>query len=67
MRIVIDGDKCQGTGYCEMVNSELFRVGENGLAEALKPAGDPALDAAADDLREAETLCPMGAIAVVAD
>lgn len=59
MKILIDHTLCQGHGQCEEVAPNLFHVGDDGLARALKEAES------ADEValtREAIRRCPADAI-----
>ena len=63
MRVSIDSSRCQGTGFCAQLAPVLFAVGRTGeasrvLVETLPTALLPVA-------REAEALCPVGAITVV--
>ena len=65
MRIEADRNVCIGAGQCVMVATEVFDQGEeDGLVEVLDTA--PPKDRAAA-VREAELLCPSGAITVHED
>ena len=55
----IDRKVCQGTGYCEQLLPQVFRVGADGQAEVLRQV------ATAEELElagEAEDICPTRAI-----
>jgi ferredoxin len=55
----IDRKVCQGTGYCEQLLPQVFRVGPEGQADVLREvANDEELELA----REAEDICPTRAI-----
>ena len=60
MRIEIDFDKCIGIGSCEAVLPEVFEVSDEGQVTVLQPEPPAAL---ADQVQEAITSCPTGAIA----
>lgn len=63
MRVSIDPTKCQGTGYCVALDERQFRL-DSERAEYTRPEDfDPALHG--ELLREAESLCPTGAIRVI--
>jgi ferredoxin len=64
MKVFIDHTKCEGTGYCVRIREDIFDL-RDGQAVLRTEQGDRLLDAAADDLRDAENLCPSGAISVV--
>jgi ferredoxin len=63
MLVEIDGDKCIGSGSCEMLLPEVFEVGEDGLAHVLDP--DPPAELSAK-LNQAVESCPTTAISVTA-
>ena len=67
VKVHIDRDTCQGTRYCAMLRADVFGHDDDGLAVLLVPQGSEALDRQPEDLREAETLCPSGAIRVEVD
>jgi ferredoxin len=66
-RVIVDASVCSATGYCERVAPELFQrsVRGDGLAEARKDT----LTTPAELFRalEAESMCPTGAISVLAE
>lgn len=63
MRIVADRQRCTSAGNCARVAPELFDQGEeDGIVVVLEPEPSPSL---ADAAREAESLCPARAIAVI--
>lgn len=55
---VVDADTCTGCGLCEQVAPNTFRVGDNGIAEVIDPAGDDE-----DTIQEALDSCPVTSIA----
>ncbi len=54
---VVDADACTGCGLCEQIAPNTFRVGDEGVAEVVDPAGD---DEAT--IQEAIDSCPSQAI-----
>jgi ferredoxin len=60
MRVSIDPLRCGGTGYCQRLLPEVFRLPPGGPAEVREAPG-PEL---AERVREAEALCPTRAIRV---
>jgi len=61
MLVEVDGDKCIGSGSCEMLLPEVFEVGEDGLAHVLDP--NPPSELAAK-VQQAVDSCPTSAISV---
>lgn len=55
--IHVDERVCQGTGYCERIAPEIFRV-VDGIAQVISTPGPDQNDA----VEEAERLCPSRAI-----
>ena len=64
MKVFIDRTKCEGTGYCVRIREDVFEL-RDGQAALGVEQGSPVFETAAADLREAENLCPTGAISVV--
>lgn len=63
MQVTIDPTRCQATGYCVALDEVQFRL-TSGVAEYVRPERfDPQVHGAL--LREAENLCPTGAIRVL--
>jgi len=58
LRVTIDRTLCIGSGTCEALAPELFRVGDDGIAELVSAEIDPAT------AEEAARSCPSGAISV---
>jgi ferredoxin len=67
MKVWIEIDRCTGAGLCEMIEQQVFAVGEDGLARVrqdgrvLPPGpGNPAevSDGYAARVREASRACP---------
>jgi ferredoxin len=61
MRVKVDSDKCQGTGYCTMVSPEVFELGDDGLATVLQSEVD---ESQRELMLEAQNTCPTQAITV---
>lgn len=59
MKIIIDPERCTGTGMCTSVAPELFTLNDEGRAEAILPDVPPALE---ESLEAAVVCCPMSAI-----
>jgi ferredoxin len=57
--IEVDRERCQGTGYCERLLEDVFRVGADGVATVVRGVATEAELAGA---REAAELCPTRAI-----
>ncbi|GAA1970364.1 hypothetical protein GCM10009798_33880 [Nocardioides panacihumi] len=64
MRIHIDLDQCDGQGLCEAVDSELFRLDDDGYAARSDVDAPEAVRATVED---AVARCPMGAIRLLED
>lgn len=62
MYVAVDEDICVGSGYCEMVCPEVFRVDE--VAEVIDPTPH---DRTHDRVREAAHECPTAAILIRED
>lgn len=63
MRVTADQDRCCGSGMCALTAPELFdQREEDGIVVVLQPSPPADLHAAA---KEAESLCPSGAIRVL--
>jgi ferredoxin len=61
MKIVVDGEKCQGHGRCYALAPDLFEFDENGYA--LSSDNDIPEDRL-DDVKLAAANCPEGAITI---
>jgi ferredoxin len=59
LRIVIDGDRCIGSGNCLYWAPATFELGDDGIALVLDPGGDDE-----DRIRVAVEGCPTRAITV---
>jgi ferredoxin len=64
MRIHTDTDVCIGAGNCARTVPDLFDQDDQGTVRLLDPEPDPSRHDAA---REAEDLCPSGAISITED
>jgi ferredoxin len=60
LRVSVDPKSCVGSGYCQRIAPEIFRIDESNLAHVLQPEVPPELEELA---REAEDTCPANAIA----
>ncbi len=62
MRVSVDEKKCEGHGECVLIAPEVFEIDEDELvSRVLQPEPDESKHAA---VRDAEMMCPMGAIRV---
>jgi ferredoxin len=61
MKAHVNKDSCIGCGLCEGLCPNVFKMGDDGLAEAIQ---QEVADADVDDTREAESQCPVGAIEI---
>ncbi len=59
LRIVIDGDRCVGSGNCLYWAPATFDLGDDGISVVVDPGGDDD-----DRIRVAEEGCPTRAITV---
>jgi ferredoxin len=59
MRVSVDPDVCEGTGYCARVLPDVFALTDDGRAVALV---ERVAEAQLEELEEAERLCPVGAV-----
>jgi ferredoxin len=60
-RIVVDRDRCVGSGTCEALAPALFEVDDDGVLAVLRAEpGDEELS----DVRDAVTACPTRALAL---
>ena len=59
-RVVVDRDRCVGSGTCEALAPDLFEVGDDGVVGLLRqdPAGDH------EAARDAVSACPTGALSL---
>jgi ferredoxin len=61
MKTFVDKDTCIGCGLCESICPRVFRMNDEGLAEAIVTEPD---DSEAENVREAQSQCPVEAIKV---
>jgi ferredoxin len=59
VRVIVDYDVCASTGSCMQVCPEVFEVRSDGFLYVLQDEPPPELH---ERVREAEQLCPTGAI-----
>ena len=64
MRVSVDRAKCQGTGYCTMITSEVFELDTQGIAYVREGAID---ESQHELIVEAGDTCPTQAISVELD
>jgi ferredoxin len=61
VRIVVDRDRCVGSGSCEALAPDVFEVDDDGVLTVLREQpGDDELP----DVRDAVTACPTRALAL---
>ena len=56
-KITIDKNLCLGCGTCVAIASKTFKLGSDGKAEVIEPAGDKE-----ETIKEAIDSCPVAAI-----
>ncbi|RBY91841.1 ferredoxin [Blastococcus sp. TBT05-19] len=61
-RIVLDGERCVGSGACESLAPDFFEVGDDGVVAVLR--ADPA-EGELRDVEEAVQQCPTRALELV--
>jgi ferredoxin len=61
MKAFVDKDKCIGCGLCESICPKVFRMNDEGVADAIESELD---DSVVEDAKEAEAQCPVEAIEV---
>lgn len=64
MKVIVDRDRCVGTGICESVASTVFEVGDHGITIVHHD------NIGADDwelIRSAVSRCPAGALRLAAE
>jgi ferredoxin len=61
IRIEVDQDSCIGSGICESIAEDVFRVGDDGVMTLVTEAVS---DDRADAVRQAVARCPTGAIRI---
>jgi len=59
MKVVVDYDRCEGHGKCEMAAPKVFKLGDDDLSVVLV---DDVPDNMHDDVEHAIRLCPRQAI-----
>lgn len=64
MRVTADRDVCIGAGMCALTAPEVFDQDDAGIVTVVRPHPGPGEREAA---REAEVLCPSGAVRIVED
>lgn len=64
MRVTADRDVCVGAGMCALTAPDAFDQDDDGVVIVLRPSPGPGEQEAA---REAELLCPSGAVRVIDD
>lgn len=58
-RVLVDRERCVGSGTCEALAPELFEVRDDGVVKLLGPVpGDDA------EVRDAVSACPTGALSI---
>lgn len=57
MKIIVDKNLCLGCGTCVVMAPKTFRLGVDGKAEVIEPAGDKE-----ETIKEAIDSCPVNAI-----
>ncbi|HNV05436.1 MAG TPA: ferredoxin [Petrotogaceae bacterium] len=58
MKVFVDKDACIGCGVCENLCPDVFKVGDDGKAEAIAPQTD------APCAKDAADSCPVQAISI---
>lgn len=61
MKAFVDKDTCIGCGLCEAVCPKVFRMNDEGVAEAIEANLD---DSVIEEAKEAQTQCPVEAITI---
>lgn len=61
MSVIVDKEKCIGCGLCASVCSEVFELGDDGIAKVKDANGDKKYS---DKVKEATDSCPVQAIVV---
>jgi ferredoxin len=64
MKLKVDADRCEGTGYCEMISSTVFELGDDGIARVRESHVD---ESERELMIEAQNTCPTQAITVESD
>jgi ferredoxin len=63
-RIEVDQESCIGSGICESIAEDLFRVGEDGV---MTPVNGIVSDQREDEVRQAVARCPTASIRILSD
>jgi ferredoxin len=63
-RIDVDQDSCIGSGICESIAEDLFRVGDDGV---MTPVTGMVSDEREDEVRQAVARCPTASIRILSD
>jgi ferredoxin len=61
MRVVVDRERCIGSGQCELLAPEVFEVGDDGVVTVLLPEPGAEQEAA---VRDAVAQCPTAALSM---
>ncbi|MGY1706802.1 ferredoxin [Geodermatophilus sp. SYSU D00697] len=61
MRVVVDRERCIGSGQCEVLAPEVFEVGDDGVVTVLQPQPGAEDEAA---VRDAVAQCPTAALSL---
>lgn len=61
MRAVVSQDTCIGCGLCPSIAPDVFEIKDDGKAHVIS---DPVPESSKDAAKEAESSCPVNAIAV---
>ena len=61
-RVVVDRERCVGSGSCEALAPDVFEVGDDGVLVVHRP--EPAKDEL-PDVRDAVAACPTRALSLV--
>lgn len=61
MKVVVDRDRCVGSGTCEALAPDVFEVDDDGVLTVLRE--EPA-DGEEADVRDAVTACPTRALSL---
>jgi len=62
MRVVVESEQCEGHALCVEIAPEVFRIGDDGIAQVILESPEGAL---AEGAKEAARRCPASAIYVV--
>lgn len=64
MKLKVNDDVCIGCGACQAICSEVFQIGDDGLADVIV---EEIADDIKDDAKDALDGCPVGAIEEISD